>query len=75
MEENRQGSQKSRRGFASMSQERQRQIASQGGRAAHEQGVAHEWSRDEAREAGKKGGKISGERRKDQRDSNRGPIL
>ena len=75
MEENRQEPTKSRRGFASMSEEKQRLIASQGGRAAHAQGVAHEWSRDEAREAGKKGGKISGEKRKDQRDMNIGPIL
>jgi len=56
--------QKSRRGFAAMSPERQREIASQGGRAAHEQGVAHEWSKDEAREAGKKGGQASGTKRR-----------
>ena len=55
--------QKSRRGFAAMSPERQKEIASQGGRAAHEQGVAHEWSADEARSAGKKGGQASGKRR------------
>lgn len=56
--------QKSRRGFAAMSPERQREIASQGGRAAHEQGVAHEWSKDEARAAGKKGGQASGTKRR-----------
>lgn len=56
--------QKSRRGFAAMSPERQREIASQGGRAAHQQGVAHEWSKDEARAAGKKGGQVSGFKRK-----------
>lgn len=56
--------QKSRRGFAAMSPERQREIASQGGRAAHEQGVAHEWSKDEARAAGKKGGQASGFKRR-----------
>src|SRR5438874_2974593 len=44
------------RGFASMDQEKQRQIASQGGRAAHEKGTAHEFTPDEAREAGRKGG-------------------
>ena len=55
MEENvKNGVQKSRRGFAAMSPERQREIASQGGRAAHEQGVAREWNKDEARQAGKK---------------------
>ena len=47
---------KSRRGFASMDPARQREIASKGGRAAHEKGTAHEWSAGEAREAGRKGG-------------------
>jgi general stress protein YciG len=47
---------KSRRGFASMDPLKQKEIASKGGRAAHEQGVAHEWSSDEARAAGRKGG-------------------
>ena len=58
-EESRDMSQKSRRGFAAMDPERQRQIASEGGRAAHKQGVAHEWSAEEARQAGRKGGQIS----------------
>jgi len=49
---------KSNRGFAAMSPERQRAIASEGGRAAHRQGVAHEWSSEEARQAGRKGGQI-----------------
>ena len=49
---------KSKRGFASMDPDRQRQIASKGGRAAHEKGTAHEWSRDEARNAGRKGGEM-----------------
>ena len=47
---------KSVRGFAAMDAEKQRAIASKGGRAAHEQGVAHQWTREEARVAGKKGG-------------------
>ena len=47
---------KSRRGFAAMPPEKQKEIASKGGRAAHEQGVAHKWSSEEARLAGKKGG-------------------
>jgi uncharacterized protein len=47
---------KSRRGFASMDPERQKEIASRGGKAAHEKGTAHEWSSDEARHAGRKGG-------------------
>ncbi|HEY0054346.1 MAG TPA: KGG domain-containing protein, partial [Pedobacter sp.] len=75
MEQSSNEQQKSRRGFASMSPERQREIASQGGRAAHQQGVAHEWSRDEAREAGKKGGQISGVRRKSSRSDDREPLL
>jgi general stress protein YciG len=50
---------KERRGFASMSPERQREIASKGGRAAHEKGTAHEWTPEEARHAGRKGGQVS----------------
>jgi general stress protein YciG len=50
---------KERRGFASMSPEKQREIASKGGRAAHEKGTAHEWTAEEARSAGRKGGQIS----------------
>ena len=50
------GKRTANRGFAAMDSERQKQIASEGGRAAHRQGVAHEWSKDEAREAGRKGG-------------------
>src|SRR3989442_15549374 len=42
-----------------MSAEKQREIASKGGRAAHEKGTAHEWSADEARTAGRKGGQVS----------------
>jgi uncharacterized protein len=48
------------RGFAGMDKEKQKQIASEGGRAAHESGNAHEFSSEEAREAGKKGGEASG---------------
>lgn len=53
----------SNRGFAAMDREKQRRIASEGGRAAHRQGVAHEWSKDEAREAGRKGGQIVSQNR------------
>lgn len=48
---------KSRRGFASMSPEKRRKIASKGGKAAHEMGRAHEFTSEEARAAGSKGGK------------------
>jgi general stress protein YciG len=47
------------RGFASMDPSKQREIASKGGRAAHTQGTAHEWTSEEAREAGRKGGAAS----------------
>ena len=52
------------RGFAGMDQERQRQISSQGGKAAHQKGTAHEFDSEEAREAGRKGGMVSGGRRR-----------
>jgi general stress protein YciG len=54
---------RSSRGFAAMSPERQKQIASEGGRAAHRLGVAHEWNSDEARNAGRKGGQIVSQNR------------
>lgn len=50
----------SKRGFASMDPEKQRQIASKGGRAAHEKGTAHEFTPEEAAAAGRKGGQASG---------------
>ena len=46
----------SKRGFASMDPSKQREIASKGGRAAHAKGTAHEFTTDEARVAGRKGG-------------------
>lgn len=45
-----------RRGFAAMDRDRVKEIASKGGRAAHAAGTAHQFSADEARVAGKKGG-------------------
>lgn len=50
-------SKRGRQGFASMNPEKQRKIASKGGRAAHRKGTAHEWTSDEARAAGRIGGK------------------
>jgi general stress protein YciG len=47
---------KTGRGFASMSSDKQRQIASKGGKAAHAKGTAHVWTSEEARAAGRKGG-------------------
>lgn len=49
---------KSGRGFASMDAERQREIASKGGRTAHERGTAHEFDHEEAVEAGRRGGEV-----------------
>ena len=48
----------SKRGFASMDEAKQREIASKGGHAAHAKGTAHEFTPDEAREAGRKGGEV-----------------
>lgn len=48
---------KQRRGFAAMSPEKRREIASRGGKAAHEQGRGHEWDSEAARAAGRKGGR------------------
>lgn len=51
------GSRTHLRGFASMSSERRKAIASKGGKAAHARGTAHQWDQDEARVAGRKGGR------------------
>lgn len=58
-----QTSRTSNRGFASMNPEKQREIASKGGKAAHQSGHAHEWNSEQAREAGRKGGQASGSNR------------
>ena len=52
------------RGFASMDRAKQREIASKGGKAAHQKGTAHEWTSEEARDAGRKGGIASHQRRR-----------
>jgi general stress protein YciG len=53
---------KEERGFAAMDEEKQREIASKGGKVAHEKGTAHEFSPEEAREAGSKGGETAHEK-------------
>jgi general stress protein YciG len=58
-------------GFASMSPERVKAIAGLGGRAAHERGVAHEWSSEEARVNGRKGGHATAAKRNPTARSNR----
>jgi general stress protein YciG len=52
-----------RRGFGSMDKARQREIASKGGKAAHEKGTGHEWTSEEGKIAGKKGGEALRKRR------------
>lgn len=48
-----------------MDRSKQREIASKGGKAAHQKGTAHEWTSDEAREAGRKGGLASHRKRRE----------
>src|SRR3989344_7672236 len=60
------------RGFASMDRMKQREIASKGGKAAHQKGTAHEWTSEEAREAGRKGGMASWRHRKAMMDPPQG---
>lgn len=57
------------RGFASMDRNKQREIASKGGKAAHSKGTAHEWTSEEAREAGRKGGMASHRRQQPHLDT------
>jgi general stress protein YciG len=56
MKEEHKGKERKPRGFAAMEPERQKEIASKGGKMAHLRGNAHEFTPDEAREAGRKGG-------------------
>jgi general stress protein YciG len=51
---------------------KQREIASKGGKAAHQKGTAHEWTSEEARDAGRKGGIASHRRRREQQGSGPG---
>ncbi len=61
------------RGFASMDRTKQREIASKGGKAAHQKGTAHEWTSEEAREAGRRGGMIGHKRPQPPNDETSGP--
>ena len=63
------------RGFASMDQSKQREIASKGGKAAHQKGTAHEWTSEEAREAGRRGGMASHRRRQEGEDAAAGTSV
>ncbi|MBE9171426.1 stress-induced protein [Pleurocapsales cyanobacterium LEGE 06147] len=62
---------KDKRGFASMDEEKQKEIASKGGKAAHQKGTAHEFSSEEAKEAGKKGGETVSQDREHMSDIGR----
>ena len=53
-----------------MDRGKQKEIASKGGKAAHEKGTAHEWTSEEAREAGRKGGMASHRRKQEQAAAN-----
>ncbi len=56
-----------------MDRAKQREIASKGGKAAHQKGTAHEWTSEEARDAGRKGGIASHRRRREQMGSTASP--
>jgi general stress protein YciG len=55
-----------------MDRNKQHEIASKGGKAAHQKGAAHEWTSEEAREAGRKGGRASHRRKQQQKDGGDG---
>ena len=55
-----------------MDRSKQRDIASKGGKAAHQKGTAHEWTSEEAREAGRKGGMASHRRKQEQQPTDAG---
>ena len=57
------------RGFASMERTKQRDIARKGGKAAHQKGTAHEWTSEEARAAGRKGGMASHRREQEKQEA------
>lgn len=63
MPQEKEGANRGGRGFAGMDPAKQREIASKGGKASHEKGTAHEFTPEEAREAGRKGGQASGRAR------------
>lgn len=60
---------KKRRGFAAMSPEKQKEIASKGGKSAHAKGTAHQFTPEEAREAGTKGGRAAADKKKQEPSS------
>jgi general stress protein YciG len=63
------------RGFASMDRAKQREIAAKGGKASHQKGTAHQWTSEEARAAGRKGGTETGRRRRKALLDQQQPLL
>jgi general stress protein YciG len=59
------------RGFGAMDPAKQKEIASKGGKAAHAQKVAHEFTKEEATEAGRRGGKAVSQNREHMADIGR----
>ena len=57
-----------------MDRAKQREIASKGGKAAHQKGTAHEWTSEEARDAGRKGGIASHRRRREAMNQGAGSV-
>lgn len=53
-----------KRGFAAIDPAKQKEIASKGGKASHVKGTGHEWTKEQAREAGRKGGLAARDRKK-----------
>lgn len=64
-----------RKGFATFSPEKRREVASRGGKAAHVRGTAHEWTHDEAVRAGQLGAKRRSERREQEAVRKAAPAL
>lgn len=62
---------KSKRGFAAMSPEKQRELSRAGGKAVQASGKGYKWSSEEAQAAGRKGGKVSSRRKKEERERRR----
>ncbi len=58
-----------KRGFATLDKARLSEIARKGGQMAHEKGKAHQWTSEEAVEAGRKGGKVSKRKTKEAPDA------
>ncbi len=70
MQDDKDSKENGKRGFAAMNEDQQREIASKGGKAAHEKGTAHEFDSESGREAGRTGGQSGGSSRDTSFDDN-----